>query len=120
MSPRAKSPQATAAQRRLHIDAGGPFARRLKAARKAAELTQQQLAVHAGLDEESASARISQYETGKHVPTFQTAIRLAAALAIPVEYLYSPDDATADLLLLWHKMPRARRRALLETLRSGV
>src|SRR5262249_47548553 len=42
------------------------FARRLKAARLGAGLTQEALGVQAGIDEFSASARINQYERGKH------------------------------------------------------
>lgn len=80
-------------------------------------MTQEQIAVDAGIDEMSASARMSQYENGKHLPRFQIAVRLAQALDVPVEFLYTPDDLTAELLLLWHSMPEAKRLETITTLR---
>ena len=93
-----------------------PFPRRLRAARKRAGLTQEQAAAKAGIDEYSASARMSQYETGKHVPHFETVKRFAAALGVPTEYFYTVDERTAEFLLLWHGLSSVRRGELLALL----
>lgn len=66
----------------------------------------------------SASARLSQYENGRHLPRYQIAVRLAHALTVPVAYLYTPDDATAELLLLWRDAPSALREQVLQSLRA--
>lgn len=75
------------------------FAYRLKEARKRAGLSQERLGVLAGIDEFSSSARINQYEKGKHVPDLETAERLAAVLNVPMPYLYSKDDDLAEWIL---------------------
>ena len=75
------------------------FARRLKTARKRAGLTQIELGVEAGIDEYSASARVNQYERGKHWPDFGTAKRLAAVLHVPTAYFYAEEDAIAELVV---------------------
>jgi transcriptional regulator with XRE-family HTH domain len=81
-------------------------------------MTQEAVAVAAGIDELSASARMSQYETGKHVPAYDIAILLAKAVKVPVEYLYSADDQTAELLLLWGTLKRGQRAELLAELKN--
>jgi transcriptional regulator with XRE-family HTH domain len=45
-----------------------------------------ELGVRAGIDEYSSSARINQYERGKHTPDFLTARHLAKVLSVPVAY----------------------------------
>lgn len=96
------------------------FGRRLREARERAGLTQESLAHAAGIDEFSASARMSQYENGKHWPHHDIARNLAKALRIPVEYLYATDEKTAEMLLLWGRLPAAKRTQLLAELRTQV
>lgn len=89
------------------------FGLRLRQAREHAGISQEALATRAGIDEFSASARISQYETGKHAPKYEIACKLAEVLAVPVAFLYAQDEAAAQLLLLWHAAPPdARQRAI--------
>lgn len=76
--------------------------KRLKAARKAAKMTQTELAKQAGIDELTVS-RISHYETDTHSPNFQQACRFADVLDIPECYLYCRDDVLAEQLLMTHK-----------------
>ncbi|CAH0296533.1 HTH-type transcriptional regulator ImmR [Erwinia aphidicola] len=76
--------------------------KRLKAARKAAGLTQSELAKLAGIDELTVS-RISHYETDTHSPTFQQACRFADVLAVPECYLYCRDEVLAEQLLAMFK-----------------
>ncbi len=77
------------------------FGVRLRQARDRLAITQEELATRAGIDEFSASARVSQYETGKHVPRYEIACRLAEVLDVPVAFLYSREEAIAQLLLHW-------------------
>lgn len=53
------------------------FAKRLREAREAKGISQKQLGILAGIDQFVASARINQYERGKHVPDLLMAERLA-------------------------------------------
>ncbi|WP_422655588.1 helix-turn-helix domain-containing protein [Leminorella grimontii] len=77
--------------------------KRLKISRVSAGLTQAELGVRAGLDEESASARISSYEKEVHAPDFKLVCRLAAALDVPEAYFYAVDDDLAELILQYHR-----------------
>lgn len=90
-----------------------PLPKRLKDARLQAGLTQQKLGVLAGIDESSASPRINQYERGKHVPDYQTAQKLMNVIGIPVAYLYAYDDDLAELIMLFSKMPKNRKKRLI-------
>ena len=74
-----------------------------------AGLSQERLGVLAGIDEMSASARMNQYERGKHAPDFGTVTRLAAVLNVPAAYFYAVSDEEADLLVKFHRMTRAQR-----------
>ena len=49
------------------------FSKRLKQARLRTDLTQEQLGILAGIDEFSASARVNQYEKGKHLQPYRPA-----------------------------------------------
>lgn len=71
---------------------------RLKSARKAAGLTQQQLGMALGMEPNTASARMNQYEKGKHAPDFLTMKRIAKELDVPVAYFYCEEDVLAKLI----------------------
>lgn len=73
--------------------------KRLKEARKTLGIAQDRLGVSIGLDEQSASARISRYESGVHEPPIQTAFLLAEQLSVPLAYLYCDNDRIANVLL---------------------
>lgn len=91
--------------------------RRLKEARQQKGLSQEKLGVLAGIDEMSASARMNQYERGKHTPDWLTVSRLASVLEVPVAYFYAEDDEAA-LLREFHKLDDAGRRAAVEMLKA--
>ncbi|MCJ0766197.1 helix-turn-helix domain-containing protein [Variovorax terrae] len=98
------------------------FARRLKAARLRSGISQENLGVEAGVDEFSASARINQYERGKHTPDVLTATNLAKVLDIPLAYFWAVGDDEADLIRLFHKLGIKQRKQvllLLEELTEG-
>jgi transcriptional regulator with XRE-family HTH domain len=79
-------------------------------------ISQEALATGAGIDEFSASARISQYETGKHVPRYEIACKLAEVLKVSVAFLYSNDESTAQMLLLWQGASAAARQKAIKAL----
>ena len=79
------------------------FGTRLREARLRADIPQDKLGVLIGLDETTASARISRYETGVHEPPFDTASLLAGALRVPTAYFYCEDADLANVVLAWDK-----------------
>ena len=103
--------------------ANQPFADRLRTARlrKAAKLraenggrySQEKLGIDAGIAEETASARMNQYERGVHLPELNTSIRLAKLLEVPLAYLFCVEDDLAELLLIAYNLPEKKRAALL-------
>ncbi|VWB24987.1 transcriptional regulator [Burkholderia aenigmatica] len=99
----------------MSSDATSPsvFPKRLKQARLRSGLTQEQLGIQAGIDEFSASARVNQYEKGKHTPTLQTSQRLARAMLVPTSFLYEDDDLLATLLAIAGRLSKEKKRALI-------
>lgn len=81
-----------------------PISQRLKQARIDAGLSQKSLGIEAGIDRFSASARMNQYETDKHVPDYGTIKRIAAVLGVPTAYFYCEDDDLAEVIKLWSKL----------------
>jgi transcriptional regulator with XRE-family HTH domain len=75
------------------------FGSRLREARLRMGIPQDKLGVMIGLDEHTASARISRYEAGIHEPPIKTARQLADALQVPLGYLYCDDDKLANIVL---------------------
>jgi len=75
------------------------ISKRLKEARRRAKLTQEKLAVMAGIDESTARSRISQYENGIYRPNFETCCAFAKILDVPECYFYTVDDDFAVALL---------------------
>ncbi|UAY92599.1 helix-turn-helix domain-containing protein [Pectobacterium polaris] len=77
---------------------------RLKSARLNVHLTQEKLGTLAGIEEETARSRVSQYENGIHRPTFEMMCAFAKVLNIPEGYFYTVDDKFAEMLLdLFHQ-----------------
>jgi transcriptional regulator with XRE-family HTH domain len=92
-------------------------ARRLKEARMRAGISQKQLGIRAGIDPFAASARINQYERGKHVPDIGTAARLCKVLGVPAPYLYAQDDTLAAWILTFEKLSPSVRRSIVRKIR---
>ena len=97
---------------------GSPVAKRLKEARKNAGLSQKTLGEMAGVDPNSASARLNQYEAGKHSPDFGMLQRLAKVLNVPVEFFYTCDDDIAKLLVKIYLMDNTIREKFLRRINS--
>ena len=66
------------------------------------------------MNEFSASARMNQYETGKHIPDFLTLKRIAKALSVPVVYFYAEDNMLAELLFLYEKLSNEAKKRMLQ------
>ena len=88
-------------------------AERLKEARLQLGISQKQLGIQAGIDDFSASARINQYERGKHMPDLQTLTRLAAVMGVPVPYFYCEDADLAAVIVKFAALGKAQRKRLL-------
>jgi transcriptional regulator with XRE-family HTH domain len=91
-----------------------PLPKRLKEARVRLGISQKTLGIQAGIDEFSASARMNQYEKGKHAPDYAMAKRLAAVLKVPCSYLYEEDDDIAAMLVEYYNLGETVRKQILE------
>jgi transcriptional regulator with XRE-family HTH domain len=87
---------------------------RLREARERAGISQKQLGIKAGIDPDVASARINQYEKGKHLPHLATARQLAKVLGVPTPYLYTDDDDLAAWILAYRSVSTATRKSILK------
>jgi transcriptional regulator with XRE-family HTH domain len=90
----------------------------MKAARLMLGISQTELGVRAGIDASSASARINQYERGKHTPDFLTVCNLAKVLLVPAAYFYAEEDSLAELISIFGRLGSAEREKLIETSKS--
>jgi len=91
----------------------------MRQARLRAGIWLRELGIRAGIDLFAASARINQYERGKHVPDIWTAVRLAKVLAVPSAFLYAQDNALAAWVLAFGQVSPARRKAILADAGAG-
>ena len=85
----------------------------------AAQLSQKQLGIQAGIDEFVASTRINRYELGVHKPDYLTAQKLASVLGVSAAFLYAPEDDIADLIFRFGKATEAERAVVRDAL-GGV
>lgn len=111
------------------------FADRLRAARIAAKLTQEQL----GFEVEVTKSSVSAWENGRETPSFRVLALLPGVLSCSLDHLvgvggqagsageksatYQPANCARDasetkLLDLYRSLPGARKKALLDLLRS--
>ncbi|MBV7539461.1 helix-turn-helix domain-containing protein [Acidovorax sp. sic0104] len=90
----------------------------MRMARERLGMPQDRLGVAIGIDEGSASARMSRYETGVHEPQIATARLIAKALKVPLPYLYCDDEVLAELILAVAALPATDKQRLLESLAS--
>jgi len=93
------------------------FGKRMKEARLRAGLSQERLGVLAGIDEMSSSARMNQYERGKHEPDFSLVERVAQILDVPECYFYCKDDDVAFVLVQLHQVPAGQKQEMISEIR---
>jgi transcriptional regulator with XRE-family HTH domain len=91
-----------------------PVYKRLREARVAAGFSQKQLGIAAGIDEFSASSRVNQYETGKHVPDYLTLKNIGKVIKCPVAYFYTEDDDLAALISSFAKISKSKKLKLIK------
>ncbi len=91
---------------------------RLKQTRKAKMLTLEALGTAIGLDESSASTRISRYENGIHTIEPNTAERLAQALDVPLAYFYANTEELAELTNIFDHLDAEKQLLLLDYARK--
>ena len=90
-----------------------PISKRIKELRTEADLSQKKLGILAGIDEFTASARVNQYEKGKHVPDYSTIQRFSKVLKVPACYFYAEDDDIAYMIRIFGDLSqRARAKAI--------
>ncbi len=95
-----------------------PVAKRLREARTASGLSQKSLGIAAGIDEFSSSARMNQYETGKHTPDYSTLSRIAKELKLPVAFFYAESDELASLIRAFTHLPKTQKLTLLKKIQA--
>ncbi|PSV32183.1 helix-turn-helix domain-containing protein [Photobacterium sp. GB-210] len=93
-----------------------PIPIRLKEARKKVTLSQKALGIRIGMDESSASARMNQYEKGKHAPDIQTLKLIAEELDVPLNYFFCEEESSAKLACLIAKLSEEERQELINKL----
>ncbi|WP_318494420.1 helix-turn-helix domain-containing protein [Photobacterium leiognathi] len=93
-----------------------PITERLKQARKKAKLSQKALGERIGMDESSASARMNQYERGKHTPDVQTLKLIADELGVPLNYFFCEDESSAELACIVSQMTESEKKKLIASL----
>ncbi|MDO0839069.1 helix-turn-helix transcriptional regulator [Xanthomonas campestris pv. campestris] len=89
------------------------FAKRLREARLAADLTQEALGVAAGLSVDVARVRINRYEKGGRECDLRTAQRLADALGLPLPALFTDEDDLAEMIIFYSKLSKRQRQLML-------
>ena len=100
---------------------GCPVAQRLKELRLQHGLSQKQLGIKAGIDPSSASARMNQYERGKHLPDYKTLQRLAEILQVPVYFFYTTNLQDMNFFKCYHQLlPRQKQKILYLMERIGL
>ncbi len=94
------------------------FAMRLYLARKTKKISQRNLGIMAGMDEGSASARMNQYERGKHVPDFLMVTKIAQVLDLPTAYFYTEDDQLPEMVQQFHLLDLEQKQLVLTFIRQ--
>lgn len=97
----------------MQLNISNIFAIRLRLARKAKKLSQEKLGILAGIDESSASARMNQYERGKHTPDVLMASQIAKILEVPLSFFYAPTDDLAELNQIFYSLDQDKKIELL-------
>jgi transcriptional regulator with XRE-family HTH domain len=81
-------------------------------------LSQERLGILAGIEEASASARMNQYERGKHEPDFSIAKRIADVLNVPAAYFYAVEDDLAQMIRDFGRLNNKEKAKVIEILET--
>ena len=96
------------------------FGVRMRQARQMVGLPQDRLGVLIGIDQHSASARMSRYENGIHEPSIATAQKMADALEVPLPFFYCESDLVADIVMASSELTDEDKRAVLATIKERL
>lgn len=118
MLPKPKKILGTNDSERLRMSDHSPFPRRLKAARTAKGFSQQGLGLRLGMDDNTASARMNQYERGKHTPDYQTLKRMAVELGVPVSYFFCEDELSAEMGNLFDRLTNDQKKMVIAVIKE--
>jgi transcriptional regulator with XRE-family HTH domain len=94
-----------------------PIPIRLKQARAKSGITQKQLGILIGMDENSASGRMNHYEKGRHIPDLATLKKIADELNVPLNYFFCEDETTAELAIEISKLDTEKKLELIKELK---
>lgn len=78
--------------------ARSPIGLRLRQLRLEIGVSQRELGIRVGIDPDTASSRLNQYERGGKEPAFSIVRLLAKELGVPAAFFYAEDDALADAI----------------------
>lgn len=95
-----------------------PIPNRIKSARVKKSISQKELGIRIGLDENSASSRMNHYEKGRHTPDVLTLKRIADELGVPLAYFFCESDLSAELNCLINEMSEEEKTKLLTQLQN--
>lgn len=95
-----------------------PIPIRLKEARKIKKISQRELGIRAGIDENVASARMNQYEKGVHAPDIELLRRIAKELDVPLSYFFCDDGTSAEIVKQLEKLSDTDRMEILDLIKS--
>ena len=96
-----------------------PIPIRLKQARAKSGITQKQLGILIGMDENSASGRMNHYEKGRHIPDLTTLKKIADELNVPLNYFFCEDETTAELVIEISKLDIEKKLKLIKELKDS-
>lgn len=94
------------------------MAARLRQARQLRGLSQREVGVRMGLDKDTASARISRYESESMAISLESLFELALALDVPPAYLLASSPAMANAILALGEHNEVQQNRLAELLES--
>ncbi|CAN7183487.1 helix-turn-helix transcriptional regulator [Pseudoxanthomonas sp. LjRoot168] len=92
------------------------MAARLRQARQLRGLSQREVGVRMGLDKDTASARISRYESESMAISLDSLFELAHALDVPPAYLLATTPAMADAILALGRQSETQQGSLASVL----
>lgn len=93
-------------------------AARLRQARDVRGLSQREVGIRMGLDKDTASARISRYESGSMSISLEALFKLAEALDVPAAYLVAPSAGMATVIAAISKQPAGEQETLTDLLNA--
>ncbi|WP_166775728.1 helix-turn-helix transcriptional regulator [Xanthomonas sp. CFBP 8151] len=91
-------------------------AARLRQAREHRGLSQREVGVRMGLDKDTASARISRYESGAMSISLEALFEMAKALEVPPAFLLASTAGMADAILALGEQAQGQQEQLAKVL----